>query len=109
KVKTTLPLREQHLSFSRALGAEWKKKGIYVTAVCPGPVDTEFFERCGQPENPLKKMTMAKAPNVVKQALLDARRKKAVSIFGFWMRALYILVRIVPVSWILNVQTIGKK
>ena len=97
------------LSFSRALGAEWKKKGIYVTAVCPGPVDTEFFERCGQPENPLKKMTMAKAPNVVKQALLDARRKKAVSIFGFWMRALYILVRIVPVSWILNVQTIGKK
>ena len=45
-------------------------------------------------------MTMAKAPNVVKQALLDARRKKAVSIFGFWMRALYILVRIVPVSWI---------
>ena len=51
----------------------------------------------------------AKAPNVVKQALLDARRKKAVSIFGFWMRALYILVRIVPVSWILNVQTIGKK
>ena len=81
------------LSFSRALGAEW----------------TEFFERCGQPENPLKKMTMAKAPNVVKQALLDARRKKAVSIFGFWMRALYILVRIVPVSWILNVQTIGKK
>ena len=63
------------LSFSRALGAEWKKKGIYVTAVCPGPVDTEF-ERCGQPENPLKKMTMAKAPNVVKQALLDARRKK---------------------------------
>lgn len=97
------------LSFSRALGAEWKKKGIYVTAVCPGPVDTEFFERCGQPENPLKKMTMAKAPNVVKQALLDARRKKAVSIFGFWMGALYILVRIVPVSWILNVQTIGKK
>jgi len=25
------------------------------------------------------------------------------------MGALYILVRIVPVSWILNVQTIGKK
>ena len=97
------------LSFSRSLAAELKEKGIFVTAVCPGPVDTEFFERCGQPENPLKKMTMAKAPNVVKQALLDARRKKAVSIFGFWMRALYILVRIVPVSWILNVQTIGKK
>ena len=53
-------------------------------------------------------MTMAKAPNVVKQALLDARRKSSLNL-GFWMRALYILVRIVPVSWILNVQTIGKK
>ena len=31
------------LSFSRALGAELKSGGIYVTAVCPGPVKTEFF------------------------------------------------------------------
>ena len=31
------------LSFSRALGAEWKKKGIYVTAVCPGPVDLSLI------------------------------------------------------------------
>ena len=30
------------LSFSRALGEELKRDGIYVTAVCPGPVDTEF-------------------------------------------------------------------
>ena len=31
------------LSYSRALAAELKKKEIYVTAVCPGPVETEFF------------------------------------------------------------------
>lgn len=30
------------LSFSRSLGEELRKKGIVVTAVCPGPVDTEF-------------------------------------------------------------------
>ena len=32
------------LSFSRALHQELKKRGIVVTAVCPGPVNTEFFD-----------------------------------------------------------------
>ena len=32
------------LSFSRALGEELKNAGIYVTSVCPGPVDTPFFD-----------------------------------------------------------------
>mgnify|MGYP000220083682 CR=1 FL=1 len=31
------------LSFSRALGQELREKSIYVTAVCSGPVATEFF------------------------------------------------------------------
>ena len=30
-------------SFSRALAEELRKKKIYVTSVCPGPVDTPFF------------------------------------------------------------------
>ncbi len=32
------------LSFSEALHRELKPKGVRVTALCPGPVDTEF--RC---------------------------------------------------------------
>ena len=36
------------LSFSRSLGEELRKKGIVVTAVCPGPVDTEFFKFSGK-------------------------------------------------------------
>ena len=31
-------------SFSRALRQELRRKKIYVTAVCPGPVDTPFFD-----------------------------------------------------------------
>ena len=30
-------------SFSRGLGVELKERGITVTAVCPGPMDTEFI------------------------------------------------------------------
>jgi short-subunit dehydrogenase len=33
------------LSFSRALHHEWKKHGISVTALCPGPTKTEFMKK----------------------------------------------------------------
>lgn len=32
-------------SFSRGLGFELKKRGIKVTAVCPGPMDTSFLDK----------------------------------------------------------------
>ena len=35
------------LSFSEALHAELRKKGVRVTALCPGPVPTEFQARAG--------------------------------------------------------------
>lgn len=43
------------LSFSKGLGAEVRKKGIIVTAVCPGPVDTEFFDVAGTNNSLMKK------------------------------------------------------
>ena len=35
------------LSYARSLRQELKKRDIWVTAVCPGPVKTEFFDHCG--------------------------------------------------------------
>lgn len=32
------------IQFSQALWQEFRKTGIHVSALCPGPVDTEFFE-----------------------------------------------------------------
>ncbi len=34
-------------SFSRGLGEELRPSGIHVTAVCPGPMDTEFLNLAG--------------------------------------------------------------
>lgn len=77
-------------SFSRGLGAELKDKGIVVTTVCPGPVNTEFFDIAGKYGNAEKFNLLAEAAEVVKQALADAVHKKEVSVYGKemkWARA----------------------
>ena len=84
------------LSFSRSLGTELSKDGIYVTAVCPGPVETEFFEIAGKQDNPMKEAAMAKPEAVVKQALIDARDGKEVSIYGVAMKATKAATKILP-------------
>lgn len=92
------------LSFSRSLGAELRGKGICVTAVCPGPVDTEFFTVSGGLTNPLKKLTMAKAEDVVHKALKDSRAGRALSIFGLSMRTAFLGAKLVPHSLILKMM-----
>ena len=88
------------LSLSRGLREELRPKGISVTAVCPGPVATEFFSVAEQTGSPfaLKKYFMAKKEKVVALALKDAFSKKDVSVYGLSMKALRLLVKIVPQS-----------
>ena len=82
--------------FSRSLRTELLKDGIYVTAVCPGPVDTEFFKNSGKQDNPMKEATMVKPEAVVKQALIDARDGKDVSVYGVAMKATKAATKILP-------------
>lgn len=87
------------LSFSRALNAELKDRQIYVTAVCPGPVRTEFFdvaEKLGTRTLSMKKWAMTTPDVVVKTALKDSFGKKEISIPTSMMRAFYTLTKIVP-------------
>lgn len=95
------------LSFSRALGEELRPKGIVMTAVCPGPVDTEFFDVSGQMGNIWKQIVMAKAPDVVRKALLDCRSGKSVSVYGFAMKGARIASKLLPHNLILKLETKG--
>ena len=92
------------LSFSRALGSELRRSGIFVTAVCPGPVDTEFFSVSGELTDPLKKLTLAGAREVVRKALADSRRKRAVSVYGAGMKAARLGAKLLPHSLILKAE-----
>ncbi len=85
-------------SFSRSLNEDLKDRGITVTAVCPGPVDTPFFERAGVSES---SMPVADPKKVVRQALLDSVHRKSVSVYGTAMKAAHVGAKILPVGVIL--------
>lgn len=93
------------LSFSRALQEELLPKEIFVTAVCPGPVDTPFFDRAetnGQ-TLALKKNFSVSAQMVVKDALIASKKRNTVAVCSFPMKLFRILCKIVPHSWILEI------
>lgn len=94
------------LSFSRALREELRQKGIVVTAVCPGPVNTEFFEFSGKPQNVLKRLTMAEADRVVHQALKDSRAGKSISVYGLPMKLTYFGTRLLPQGLLVRMQNV---
>lgn len=94
------------LSFSRALGEELRKRRIYVTAVCPGPVETEFFdiaERYGT-TLAVKKMTIVQADRVVRDALRASFHKKPMSVCSLPIQAFWGISKVLPHSVIMGVM-----
>ena len=92
------------LNFSRALERELRNREIRVTAVCPGPVETEFFRVASNNEKPksFKRLFFKPANQVVSKALDDSRKGNYISIEGYSMKALQILSKITPHSILLR-------
>lgn len=94
------------LSLSRALNRELSDREIKVTAVCPGPVKTAFFDIAQEDTERklrrIKMLVMAKPEKVVKKALNDARNEKEKSVYGFVMKLFEILCKVVPHKIILK-------
>lgn len=92
------------LSFSRALAKELKKDKIYVTAVCPGPVDTEFFNIAEKYAQTLaiKKFTMVTAQKVVEDALRASYYKQTMSVCSIPIKAFELLAKILPHELLLH-------
>jgi hypothetical protein len=75
------------LSYSRAVRAELRGTGVTLTALCPGPVKTEFAESAGfteeESENSLPKMMWLAAAEVARLAVVGMEQGKGVVIPGF--------------------------
>ncbi|HEX8626166.1 MAG TPA: SDR family oxidoreductase [Allosphingosinicella sp.] len=83
------------LSLSEALHEESKGRGVHVSALCPGPTATEFFEVAGSPDGRLAKM--ATDPAAVVRAGLDGlARNKAIVVPGIMNKMTSQAGRILP-------------
>ena len=86
-------------SFSEAIRAEVRGKGVSVCAVCPGPVRTEFQQVAkrpgGQPETGSKIFFVSTA-RVVRAALAALEADRPLVIPGFAMKFAMILTRLMP-------------
>ncbi len=83
-------------SFSLALGWELRERGILVTAVCPGPVDTAFFDRAEGEAGSTKEALRVRPEDVAEKALADSRKGKAVSVYGIPIKAARAAAKFVP-------------
>jgi short-subunit dehydrogenase len=74
------------LSYGRAVGAELRGKGVTVTTLCPGPVETEFAQTAGfdadDAESALPKFMWVAAPEVARAALDGLEKGRSVIIPG---------------------------
>lgn len=95
-------------SFSDALREECRGCGVQVMAVCPGPVDTPFFEATGNPKmrDLVPKGTMLPASAIVAESLAGLRARRGRVIPGGIMKASAAFSALLPRT--LVVRAIGR-
>ncbi len=89
------------ISFSRALRQELRKRKIKVTAVCPGPVDTSFFQGLENVKE-YKKKYLISPERVARGALKASQKNKAIYTPTLSMKLVHLISKILPTSWVLR-------
>src|SRR5437870_2515374 len=99
-------------SFSESLRAELRDTGVTVTALCPGPVHTEFGDVAkrpgGEPERG-PEFVYVSVEKTVRDALAAVEADKPIVIPGLAMKLGMFLVRITPMSILRLAWRLGAK
>lgn len=85
-------------NYSRALNVELKERGITVTAVCPGWMDTAFIDR-GKTDatKTVSRFVNMTTPDVVAaKALRDAMRGKDISTYSLYVKFNRLVAKLLP-------------
>ena len=98
------------ISFSRWANAVYGSCGVTTTAVCPGFTHTTFHERMGLPpgQEGVPPWMWLDAGEVVRVALRDIDRGRAVSVPSLRYKVLVALTRVVPARLAARVGTRGR-
>jgi hypothetical protein len=86
-------------SFSEALHAEVHNDGVSVSALCPGPVHTEFndlAQRTDEPGERAPEFTYVSAAEVARLGLEGIEHNRPTVVPGVVMKAAMLLVRLTP-------------
>ncbi|MBO1266352.1 SDR family oxidoreductase [Proteiniclasticum sp. SCR006] len=84
------------LSLSEAMHEELKEEGVKVSALCPGPVRTEFQERAEMKKTDTAKAFIMEAKKVADAGYLGLWRGKAVVIPGTFEKMVPVLTKLMP-------------
>lgn len=88
------------LSFSEALSRECADSGVSITAVCPGPTDTEFSDTANLKRSKLYKMFKSvgasTAAGVAEYSVRAALRDDSVAVYGLLNKLLVTGIRFIP-------------
>ena len=85
-------------SFSSALHMELRSHGVHVTALCPGPVRTPFWDNADAGGTALARMTIS-APRVAKAALRALTCNRLLCCPGVLAKFIVFGSRFVPRTW----------
>ncbi|RVT40940.1 SDR family NAD(P)-dependent oxidoreductase [Sphingobium algorifonticola] len=84
------------LSLSQALHEEVKHKGVRVSALCPGPTETEFAAVAGLGNSKLFATNVANAADVVRDGMAALQANRAVAVSGLSNRIAVAALRFAP-------------
>ncbi len=92
------------LSFSEALHRELSGRGVKVTALCPGPVPTEFQARAGLREGRTERIFSLPADRVARLGYRGFMHGKRVVVAGLGNRIAVLLLRLTPNALLLPIM-----
>ena len=90
------------LSFTEALSLEVKPLGVKVTALCPGPVKTEFQMRAGIDASPPSRLLGRTARQVAEAGYDGFMAGKRLVIPGIGNKVVSVVSRLIPRGVLLN-------
>ena len=97
------------LSFSEALHQELSPSGISVTALCPGPVPTEFQARAGLSGDRMSSVLTLSAERVAQIGYDGFKRRRRVIVAGTGNQIGVRLVQLMPHAWLLPLLDWGMR
>ncbi len=91
------------LSFTEAIAAELQRSGVTVTALCPGPTQTEFHTRANIANTKLFQANTMTSMDVAKAGYAGLMKGKRIVIPGFKNRVMAASVRLAPRSLVTSI------